>query len=256
MSFEKILFYGIIIVGALLLIGLTYYRIDWARHPEKYQDLVEQAEKDEQEAAQRPGHAQAQQEKAEIKAGQGRDFVGNLSPAFYVVIAGPCRRRGSAHKHVFFQPAHGLPHQGMGQGGVDADAVAIAEARAALPDDAMLHAPAAEIIRRDAVAAAPGPAVDEQHIRPLGQHHGDAGIAALQEVPDIPQVPVQHGAQLVHPRHALVAVGPGEGVHGQHVAVVVAGQVSLPLDPAAKPVIINNVVRADEPARLKVLVGA
>ena len=31
MSFEKILFYGIIIVGALLLIGLTYYRIDWAR---------------------------------------------------------------------------------------------------------------------------------------------------------------------------------------------------------------------------------
>ena len=53
MSFEKILFYGIIIVGALLLIGLTYYRFDWARHPEKYQDLVEQAEKDEQEAAQR-----------------------------------------------------------------------------------------------------------------------------------------------------------------------------------------------------------
>ena len=53
MSFEKILFYGIIIVGALLLIGLTYYRIDWGRHPEKYQDLVEQAEKDEQEAAQR-----------------------------------------------------------------------------------------------------------------------------------------------------------------------------------------------------------
>ena len=53
MSFEKILFYGIIIVGALLLIGLTYYRIYWARHPEKYQDLVEQAEKDEQEAAQR-----------------------------------------------------------------------------------------------------------------------------------------------------------------------------------------------------------
>ena len=53
MSFEKILFYGIIIVGALLLIGLTYYRLDWARHPEKYKDLVEQAEKDEQEAAQR-----------------------------------------------------------------------------------------------------------------------------------------------------------------------------------------------------------
>ena len=50
MTIEKILFYGIIIVGAALIIGLTYYRIDWARHPEKYQDLVE---KDEKEAAQR-----------------------------------------------------------------------------------------------------------------------------------------------------------------------------------------------------------
>ena len=36
MTIEKILFYGIIIVGAALIIGLTYYRIDWARHPEKY----------------------------------------------------------------------------------------------------------------------------------------------------------------------------------------------------------------------------
>ena len=53
MSFEKILFYGIIIVGALLLVGLTYYRIDWARHPEKYHEMVEQEENDEQEAAQR-----------------------------------------------------------------------------------------------------------------------------------------------------------------------------------------------------------
>lgn len=51
--FEKILFYGIIIVGGLLIIGLTYYRIDWARHPEKYKDLVEQSEKEDEAAAQR-----------------------------------------------------------------------------------------------------------------------------------------------------------------------------------------------------------
>ena len=33
--FWDILFYGIIIIGAALLIGLTVYRIDWARHPDK-----------------------------------------------------------------------------------------------------------------------------------------------------------------------------------------------------------------------------
>lgn len=42
-----ILFYGIIAVGAATIIGLTIYRIDWARHPEKYQKLVEDSEKEE-----------------------------------------------------------------------------------------------------------------------------------------------------------------------------------------------------------------
>lgn len=35
----KIFFYAVIAVGALLFFGLLYYRIDWARHPEKYKDL-------------------------------------------------------------------------------------------------------------------------------------------------------------------------------------------------------------------------
>ena len=43
--FWDILFYGIIILGAILFIALTVYRIDWARHPEKYQDLAEDPEK-------------------------------------------------------------------------------------------------------------------------------------------------------------------------------------------------------------------
>ncbi|MBQ0038130.1 MAG: hypothetical protein KBS74_05600 [Clostridiales bacterium] len=43
----SIFFYGIIIIGAITIIGLTIYRIDWARHPEKYQKLVEETEKEE-----------------------------------------------------------------------------------------------------------------------------------------------------------------------------------------------------------------
>ena len=43
--FWDILFYGIIIVGAVLMIALTAYRIDWARHPEKYKDIAEDPEK-------------------------------------------------------------------------------------------------------------------------------------------------------------------------------------------------------------------
>ena len=78
MTIEKILFYGIIIVGAALIIGLTYYRIDWARHPEKYQDLVDQAEKDEKEAAQRRAmRRRGSKKRAETKSDrrQGRSLL-------------------------------------------------------------------------------------------------------------------------------------------------------------------------------------
>ena len=42
MSFWDFLFYGIIIVGAILFVSLTIYRIDWARHPEKYKDNADE----------------------------------------------------------------------------------------------------------------------------------------------------------------------------------------------------------------------
>ena len=42
MQIWDFLFYGIIIVGGILIVGLTYYRIDWARHPEKYKDLADE----------------------------------------------------------------------------------------------------------------------------------------------------------------------------------------------------------------------
>ena len=38
--FWDFLFYGICIVMGILLIALTVYRIDWARHPEKYKDIT------------------------------------------------------------------------------------------------------------------------------------------------------------------------------------------------------------------------
>ena len=45
MDFYKFIFFGLIAVGIILIVALTIYRIDWARHPEKYQKYVEDAEK-------------------------------------------------------------------------------------------------------------------------------------------------------------------------------------------------------------------
>ena len=43
--FWNFIFYGMIAVGAILFVSLTIYRIDWARHPEKYKDLEKNDEK-------------------------------------------------------------------------------------------------------------------------------------------------------------------------------------------------------------------
>ena len=45
-GFYSFLFYGLIAVGAVLIISLTVLRIDWARHPEKYEKDVENYEKE------------------------------------------------------------------------------------------------------------------------------------------------------------------------------------------------------------------
>lgn len=45
-GFYSFLFYGVIAVGAILLVSLTVIRIDWARHPEKYAKDVENYEKE------------------------------------------------------------------------------------------------------------------------------------------------------------------------------------------------------------------
>lgn len=58
--FWNFLFYGIIIVSAILFIALTAYRIDWARHPEKYKDIA--GEQDPEKVAYR------QKKEAEKKA--------------------------------------------------------------------------------------------------------------------------------------------------------------------------------------------
>lgn len=65
----NILFYAVIIVGILLIGGLTYYRIDWARHPEKYQKDVEKYEKEKADR-QRTAQQAAMQRVIDKKNGQ------------------------------------------------------------------------------------------------------------------------------------------------------------------------------------------
>lgn len=76
----NILVYAIVAVGVILLVALTVFRIDWARHPEKYKELEKSDEKSEYWAKKKldqGGRAEARQgegksEKAAKTPGQGQ----------------------------------------------------------------------------------------------------------------------------------------------------------------------------------------
>jgi len=55
--------YGIMIIGAITLVALTVLRIDWARHPEKYADAVEEQKKDQEKKAAQQHMKESEQER-------------------------------------------------------------------------------------------------------------------------------------------------------------------------------------------------
>ena len=83
--FWNFIFYGMIAVGAILFVSLTIYRIDWARHPEKYKDLVEdedpqKAEYRKKKEADKKAAAQKAKEK-EKQLKRGEAFEAMCNPA-------------------------------------------------------------------------------------------------------------------------------------------------------------------------------
>ena len=73
--FWNFIFYGMIAVGAILFVSLTIYRIDWARHPEKYKELEKSDEKSEYWAKKKLDQEAAQKrakEKEKVKKQQKR----------------------------------------------------------------------------------------------------------------------------------------------------------------------------------------
>ena len=81
--FYKIIFFGLIAVGIILIIALTIYRIDWARHPEKYKKYVEDVEKEEywkkkkkdQQAAQKKAKEKEKARKKQQRLNQANSII-------------------------------------------------------------------------------------------------------------------------------------------------------------------------------------
>ena len=79
-GFYSFIFYGLIAVGAILIISLTVLRIDWARHPEKYAKDVENYEKEQyRKKKQRDQEAAIKRAKEKEKAKKRQQRVDKLN---------------------------------------------------------------------------------------------------------------------------------------------------------------------------------
>ena len=113
-----------------------------------------------------------------------------------------------------------------------------------------------DIVQRFAGARAITGAVEKDHIGSL--RHG--GLHPLPTPIDVlagkTAVPLQHLQQLARPRFALPGIGADEGVHAQHVHLVVMRRCTVRRDAVAQVIAVNDVIAADEAARLNVFEGA
>ena len=81
-GFYSFLFYGLIAVGAVLIISLTVLRIDWARHPEKYKKDVENYEKEQ--------YWKKKKQDQEVRRNDSADVLSFIFPAPGYAAPGRC----------------------------------------------------------------------------------------------------------------------------------------------------------------------
>ena len=98
-GFYSFIFYGLIAVGAILIISLTVLRIDWARHPEKYEKDVENYEKEQYwKKKKRDQEAAIKKAKEKEKARKRQQRVDKLNHYRAINGKGPLANQEKANK--------------------------------------------------------------------------------------------------------------------------------------------------------------
>ena len=105
------------------------------------------------------------------------------------------------------------------------------------------------------MGGAPVGAVHKEHVGALGLRYRYARKVLGDVAAGIVHVACQHLAQLVRPLVALGLVGSDEGVHGEHVHGVVVAEAGFFLDAVPPPVVVHDVVAADEARQVEGLGG-
>ena len=129
------------------------------------------------------------------------------------------------------------------------------ERPAVLPSHAHIPAGLDDLIQGLAGAPAVVRQIQEEHVGALGHGHVHAVVVLPDVVTGVFAVALQHLKKFGDPLSALVGIGPDQGVHGQHVHLVVVGGVAVGGDPVAQIFVIDDVIAADQARQVEGLGG-
>ena len=94
-------------------------------------------------------------------------------------------------------------------------------------------------------------AVQEHHIGALGTHGCDAGEVFTDKVMRIEDIFREYPAEFIGPGMTFVRVGADEGMHGEHVHVIVMAAEALPFQAVPKERAVYNMIASDQSGQIE-----
>ena len=98
-------------------------------------------------------------------------------------------------------------------------------------------------------------AVQEQHICALWTHHLHTRKILLNKTAGIGEVAVNNSDHLVCPACSLFTVGPKQGVHGEHIHIVIMCGSPFETNPVSQERIVDHMIRTYKPRQTKGFAG-
>ena len=127
------------------------------------------------------------------------------------------------------------------------------ERSAVLPIDTVLPAFVQKGVHVSVMGFAVAFAVNKQHVCALRSGQGDAFEILLNIIAGIGDVFRENLLQLIHPFISFRLIGADQGIHRKHIHGVVMGEGGFLLDSFTQPVIVDDVIAADQSGQVECL---
>ena len=159
----------------------------------------------------------------------------------------------SAVEDIPVQAPHCLLHAGQGQSEIDAQMAGSVEHLSVLQGNSPAPAEVFQFPERFAAGFAPPGAVGEQHISPLGFCQRDAFKVPADIFHRIADIAGENLPELIQPGLTLLGISPDQGMHGEHIHLIIVTERRFLADALPKRFVVNNMIASHQARQIECL---